>query len=123
MQGSSPRRMRAKTLLRSYAKLLSVGLVLPVAAASQQEAAAETRLQRRVKSGNREAAVIVPRVVEIVIEGQQPRPQPLSDIPVVELARSVPGRRSRQPGVVGQPHALQIGADGAGPVDPDPIRR
>src|SRR6478736_3408126 len=100
--------MRAKTLLRSYAKLLSVGLVLPVAAASQQEAAAEARLQRRVKSGNREAAVIVSRVVEIVVEGQHPRPQPLSDVPVVVFARSVPSRRGRQPGKVGQTHTLQI---------------
>src|SRR4051794_21611933 len=104
--------MRAKTLLRSYAKLLSVDLFLPVAAAaSQPEAAAQARLQRRVARGNREAAVIVPRVVDIVVEGQQPRSQPLSDIPVPELARSVPGRRGRQPGIIGQPRALQIGAD------------
>src|SRR4051794_29651436 len=113
-QGSSPRRMRAKTLLRSYAKPLSF-----VFAAALEP----PRLQRGVAVGNREAAVIALRVVHVVVERQYRRSQALPDVPVVVIARPGPCRRGRQPGIVGQLQAFHISANGAGPVDPDAIRR
>src|SRR5947208_3208789 len=69
------------------------------------------------------AAVTAARLVDVVAKGQRRRTAALLDVPSAEAVIAGPRRRVRQPGVLRQPHALQIGADRTRAVNPDPVIR